>query len=135
MSNLETTEPDPAAISIPNDETVNKNGEESSAPTDVAAVMAEAQPEAQKEEKIDTEMGNNSVANPTNENGDDASAKKENGNQKSEKKHYSEKRQYNNRNGDDRRGGYQSRRNQAKYDPSVLEPSEDPVLMRGQVGY
>ena len=39
MSDLkvEATEPDPSATSLPNDETVNKEGGDSSAPTDPAA--------------------------------------------------------------------------------------------------
>jgi lupus La protein len=126
MSNLpvETTEPDPAATSISNDETVNKSGGDPSAPTNTDSVMTDAEAEAEKsngaeeikkdEKNVDTEKNGEATKI-----GD---TKKE-----SSEKHNS--RQH----GGDRRP-WVKHENRSKYDPSVLPSSDDPKEIRAQVG-
>ncbi|TVY64364.1 La protein-like protein, partial [Lachnellula suecica] len=121
MSNLpvETTEPDPAATSISNDETVNTNGGDASAPTIAETVMTEAAPEAKKAETEDADMDNSGEAKIKKESPDGKDWKKNGGDRNRE------------RNGDSGR----KFKNNSKYDPSVLPESDNPKLIRGQVEY
>jgi len=122
MSNLpvETTEPDPAATSISNDETVNQNGGDPSAPTNSDTGMAEAEkPNGAEEVKKDDEKADTEKNGEATQNSD---TKKE-----SSEKHNS--RQY----GGDRKP-WVKHENRSKYDPSVLPSSDNPKEIRAQVG-
>jgi lupus La protein len=131
MSNLpvETTEPDPAATSISNDQTVNKEASDASAPTNTETVMADTEPAKSngaseaKTEKADVDMEKN---------GEDTPVKKEqNGDSPKAKREHHDKKGYNNHR-DNYRKPYG--KNQSKFDPSVLPESNDAGEIRGQVG-
>jgi len=133
MSNLpvETTEPDPAATSISNDQTVNKEAGDASAPTSTETTMTDAEPAKSngaaevKTEKEDVDMQKN---------GEETAAKKEkNGDSPKVKKEYHNKKDYGQR--DNKYGkSYPKHENYSKYDPSVLPQSSDAGKIRGQVG-
>ena len=132
MSNLkaETTEPDPAATSLSNDDTVNKEGGDPSAPTDKEVVMAAAESEdvngasdvkeEKTAEKSEAATDVNEEIRDTKEEDSGVSLKKEdkiddNGVLKT-------KAQVD-----------ETRRNHSKYDPSVLPTTDDPKKIRAQV--
>lgn len=131
MSNIpvETTEPDPAATSISNDQTVNKEAGDASAPTNTDAVMADTEqsksngPNEAKTEKADVDMEKNGEEPPV--------KKEENGDSPKSKREYHDKKGYNNRRDNYRKPYF---KNQSKFDPSVLPESNDAREIRGQVG-
>ncbi|KUJ17083.1 uncharacterized protein LY89DRAFT_585366 [Mollisia scopiformis] len=115
---IEATEPDPAAASIPNDETVNKENGDASAPTDVDVVAEETKAEVKEEngdaaEKKDVKSEDTEEAN---EEGKPKLRFNENGILKTSAKPIE---------------GV----NNSKYDASVLSESEDPVKIRAQVEF
>lgn len=123
MSNLpvEAVEPDPAATSISNEETVNKNGGDASAPTSTDSVMADAEFEKPKDEEVkkqeeDTTAQKNGEAA---KNGDSKNGSSEN---------------HDHKNHEGERKPWFKPENRSKYDPSVLPSSEDPKEIRAQVG-
>jgi lupus La protein len=109
---VEATEPDPATTSLPNDETVNKEGGNTSAPTEKDAEM----PDAESKEA-------NGAAGLKEENGDDKS-EKSGAIKKEQLSPKSSRRQYDNKN---------RRENNSKYDPSVLPTTDDHKKIRAQV--
>ncbi|KAE9363639.1 hypothetical protein N431DRAFT_389686 [Stipitochalara longipes BDJ] len=136
MSNLkaEITEPDPAATSLPNDETINKEAANPSAPTDKEVVMtgagsedsngaAELKEEQKvekseattdvKEEKSDKKTEGNGASKGKKERFDD------NGVLKTSAKIYET----------------DARKNYSKYDPAVLPTTDDPSKIRAQVEF
>ena len=127
---VETTESDPAATSISNDETVNKTGGDPSAPTDTDSVMAEVKSEKpngaeevkEEEKKEDVDMEKNGEATP---------AKEKNGDTKQESSEKYNSRKYG---GDRDRKPWVKHENRSKYDPSVLPSSDNPKEIRAQVG-
>ena len=118
---VEATEPDPAATSLPNDQTVNREGGDSAAPTekkeaemtDAESKNTNGQAEA-KEEK--TEKEEKSAATT------ESNATKEIGNSRTHNRDQSNRKSYN------------SYSNNSKYDPSVLPNTDDPKKIRAQVG-
>jgi lupus La protein len=132
MSNLkaEATEPDPAATSLPNDEVVNKESGDQSAPTDKEAVMANIESENIKggsEAKEEQAIGNSEAAEDVKE--EKVDVKTEGSGATDEKKE---------RIGED--GVLKTsaqidynRKNHSKYDPSVLPTTDDPSKIRAQV--
>jgi lupus La protein len=131
MSNLkaETTEPDPAAISLPNDDTVNKGDGDPSAPTDKEAVMAAAESEdvnGASEAKEKT-AEKSEAATDVNEEIRDTKAEDSGVSSKKEDKI-------------DNSGVLktkapidETRKNHSKYDPSILPATDDPKKIRAQV--
>lgn len=123
---VEATEPNAAATSISNDQTVKIETSNATTPTDIKPVKLEAEQEnsAEKEETKKSEQEDVDVE----KNGEAAPHK--NGNFKNDSPRRREYKKY------DRGGDYQyKRRNESKYDPSVLSPSDDPGLIRGQVEF
>ena len=120
MSDLkvEATEPDPSATSLPNDETVNKEGGDSSAPTDPTAETESKPANGEvKEEAVEKKA----------ENGSDH--KDENAGKKQDRKRYDE-------NGvlkTTAKQDWDDHKNNSKYDPSILPTTDDPVKIRAQV--
>lgn len=118
----EAVDVDPAATSIPNDETANKNGGDTSAPTDVADLKAES--------NAATAIGaENGDAVKT----DDVVESKPSNGEKHERK-------YNNDRGDHRGGkgrDYERKpyKNNNKFDPATMPVSSDASKIRAQVGY
>lgn len=131
MSNLpvETAEPDPAATSIGNDQVVNKEGGDASAPTDVAAEKLETEveksngaQEAEKGEKTEEpEKADETKANEPPKDDSSPKGKADESNGRPNKKH------------EDNDRPFQKRENHSKYDPSVLPADSDPKLIRAQV--
>jgi lupus La protein len=132
MSNLkaETTEPDPAAISLPNDTRVNKDGGDPSAPTDKEVIMAAAKSE-------DTNGASKIKEEQTAEKRDAATdVKQENSDKKVEENGASLKKVE----VIDDKGILKTaapveegRKNHSKYDPSILPTTDDPSKIRAQV--
>jgi lupus La protein len=129
MSNLkvETTEPDQAATSLPNDKTANKEGGDPSAPTDKEAIMADSESKdtngkAEVEEK--TEVKNKDATDVREEKNDE----KANGNGTPQSK---KQRTYDN--GVLKTSGQEGRGRNSKYDPSILPTTDDPSKIRAQV--
>lgn len=134
---VEIIEPDPAATSLSNDETVNKEGGDQSAPTKKNAEMIDAKSEDVKETNGSTEVkeaeGSEKVeeknAGKTEEKTEavvkDEKSEKQNGHKRGEfKKEY-----------DNNRGprNYNKGPNHSKYDPTVLESTDDHKQIRAQV--
>lgn len=109
---VETIEPDPAATSISNDETVNKPVEE--APTTAAAQTEEVTATNGSGETKESES-NAEVA----KNGEAKAEVKDDTNKAPARKPYNNK--------------HVKQANNSKYDPSVLETSDDPKQIRAQV--
>ena len=134
MSNLsvETTEPDPTATSVPNDQTANKESGDPSAPTDKDTVMAEAK---SKEASGATEV---KEEKPAETNGGEAKVKEEESGVKPEEKDTPEKKLR-----FDEKGVLKTSvkihenshryTKWSKYDPSVLPATDDPTKIRAQV--
>ncbi|RDL33773.1 uncharacterized protein BP5553_08141 [Venustampulla echinocandica] len=134
MSNLpvETAEPEPAATSIGNDQVVNKEGGDASAPTEVAAAKTETETEksngAHETEKVEkTEQSGKT--------GEDTQANEQRNSDGSPKTKGGESngRSNNKRENNDR--PFQKRENHSKYDPSILPADSDPKLIRAQVEF
>jgi lupus La protein len=126
MSDLkpEVVEPDPAATSIANDETVNKPKEDASAPTDVAAIVKDIK--ANPEDKEDTNANSESVETNGAGKVDFKHEKSETNGKKpyrGEKKHYNDEQAYK---------PYSSRKFN-KFDPTAVAPTDDPSKIRAQV--
>jgi lupus La protein len=131
MSNLkvETSEPDPAATSLPNDETVNKDGGDPSVPTDKEAVMAAVESKdtngTTEVEEASTIEKNEATADVEEEKSDDKT--EDNGAPQKKKQ-----RTY-----DDgvlkTSGKVKENARNSKYDPSVLPTTDDPGKIRAQV--
>jgi lupus La protein len=102
---VESIEPDPAATSLPNDDTVIKPAENGSAPTDKDAEIAEAKAEQ---------------------------GKTSNGAAKAEEKESAEEQKKDTSRPPRRQ--YAKSANHSKYDPAVLEASDDAKAIRAQVG-
>lgn len=96
---VEAVEPDPAATSLQNDETVNAKQEEK---TDTNGAEAAKELEKANGEKDETEDTKKNEENP----------------RRSGRKH---------------QGRYEKRENNSKYDPSVLENTDDHKQIRAQV--
>jgi lupus La protein len=126
MSNLktETTEPDPAATSLPNDETVNKEGGDPSAPTGKEVVMAGAE----------SEVANGAAEVKEEQTAEKSEAVTDIKEEKSDVKAEEKKERF------DENGVLKTsvqidgeRRNYSKYDPAVLPTTDDPSKIRAQV--
>lgn len=132
MSNLkaETTEPDPAATSLPNDNTVNKGDVDPSVPTDKEAVMAAAESEdvnGASEAKEEKTAEKSEAATDVNEEISDTKAEDSGVSSKKEDKIGNSgvlktKAQID-----------ETRKNHSKYDPSILPNTDDPKKIRAQV--
>jgi lupus La protein len=130
MSNLkvETTEPDPAATSLHNNETANKEGGDPSVPTDKEAIIADVESKDTngkaevKEEK--TEVKNKDATDVREEKNDEKTNGK--GTPQSKKQ-----RTYDN--GVLKTSGQEGRGRNSKYDPSILPTTDDPSKIRAQV--
>lgn len=130
---LETTEPDPAATSISNDETVNKENTDDSAPTDTTAIETSAPIEKDAAvEDVATKEANGSADKVTEESKEtpaSGEAKEKNGNgARTYTSHKNPKL-----NGVLMTTATVDGKNNSKYDPSTLQPTDDPVLIRAQV--
>lgn len=112
MSSLpvEATEPDPAATSIPNDEAVNKEQGDSSAPTATEVVAEDKQENGEAEKKEENGAAEEKKSDKPIE------RKDENGVLKTS-------------------GTILEGRNNSKYDASALPESDDPVKIRAQVEF
>jgi len=115
MSNftVESTNPDPAAAALSNEQTVSKDGGDPSAPTDTEAVMAGAGV------KESNGLTHDEIEEKTAENGTPKNSKLstyENGMLKTTAR--------------ERDDG----RSNSKYDPSILPETDDPKKIRAQVG-
>ena len=132
MSNLkaETTEPDPAATSLSNDDTVNKEGGDPSAPTDKEVVMAAAESEdvnGASDVKEEKTAEKSEAATDVNEEISDTKAEDSGVSSKKEDKIGNSgvlktKAQID-----------ETRKNHSKYDPSILPNTDDPKKIRAQV--
>ncbi len=118
---VEATEPDPATTSLPNDQTVNKEGGDSAAPTekkdaeitDAESKKTNGQAEAvEKETEKEEKSAATTESKETKENGKPRTSTREQSNRK----------------------GYSSYSNNSKYDPGVLPNTDDPKKIRAQVG-
>jgi lupus La protein len=126
----ETTEPDPAATSLPNDETVNKEGGDASAPTGKEGIMAAAESkDANGASKIKEEQTTekSEAATDVKEGNSDKKAEEIGASLKKEEKI-------------DDKGILKTaapveegRKNHSKYDPSILPTTDDPSKIRAQV--
>ncbi|PVH82600.1 hypothetical protein DL98DRAFT_513708 [Cadophora sp. DSE1049] len=122
MSDLkvEATEPDPSATSLPNDETVDKEGGDSSAPTETAVAPGTKPANGEvKAEAADTKVENGSES------------KDEKAGKKQDRKRYDE-------NGvlkTNARQDWDDHKNNSKYDPSILPTTDDPAKIRAQVEF
>jgi lupus La protein len=132
MSNLkaETMEPDPAATSLPDDDTVNKGDGDPSAPTDKEAVMAAAESEdvnGASEAKEEKTAEKSEAATDVSEEISDTKAEDSGVSSKKEDKIdntgvLKTKAQID-----------ETRKNHSKYDPSILPTTNDPKKIRAQV--
>jgi lupus La protein len=136
---VEATEPDPAATSTSNDETVSKKTGDNSAPTDVEAVKTEAEVKPSngafevKSEKVEVKEEDVDVKTENNDNKDEAiSDSKE---IKSEDKEEKKPKQRTYENGMLKTSAriQDDRKSQSKYDASVLPETDDPSKIRAQV--
>ncbi|KAH7384784.1 hypothetical protein BKA64DRAFT_711905 [Cadophora sp. MPI-SDFR-AT-0126] len=122
MSDLkvEATEPDPSATSLPNDETIKKEGGDSSAPIETAAETETKPVNGEvKEEAVEGKVEN------------DSEAKDEKAGKKQDRKRYDE-------NGvlkTSARQDWDDYKNNSKYDPSILPTTDDPAKIRAQVEF
>lgn len=135
---VEIIEPDPAATSLANDETVNKEGKNQSAPTEKNVETTDAKPEDVKETNGSAEVkeseGSEKVEEKSTDKAEekteqvavkDEKSEKQNGHKRGDfKKEYDNNRAPRNFN----RGP-----NHSKYDPSVLESTNDHKQIRAQV--
>ena len=139
---VETIEPDPAATSLSNDETVSKAGEDQSAPTEKVGVVTESKPEEVKESNDTADVkeseSTENVEVKTEETTEEKKSEKKD--EKSEKwqknghKRGDFKKEYDN--SQPRRthfNSYPKGPNNSKYDPTVLESTDDHKQIRAQV--
>jgi lupus La protein len=141
MSNIkvETTEPDPAATSFPNDEMINKEGGDPSAPTDKETIVADAKSketngkvEAEEKQMKEENRYLKEVKDEKNEEKtDEKTEEKTEENGTTQKKN---PRTYENgvlkTSGQVQEGrGVKN----SKYDPSILPTTDDPSKIRAQV--
>jgi len=132
MSNLtaETTEPDPAATSLPNDGTVIKEGGDPPAPTDKEVVKAAVESEdtnGAAETKEEQSTVKSEAATDIKEEKSDKKAE-ENGVSGKNKERFDD-------NGILKTSAQidETRKNYSKYDPAVLPATDDPSKIRAQV--
>ncbi|KAH6666322.1 hypothetical protein B0J14DRAFT_604637 [Halenospora varia] len=142
MSNIpvEATEPDPAATSIANDQTVNNEGADRSAPTEANEVMADANGVNGEETsaagaKVEESEKTFQATPPKTESSENGVAddKKEVKEEKDIKMADAEKGNRNYEHKD--RKQFIKRENNSKYDPSSLPPDSEPKNIRGQVEF
>lgn len=138
---LEVTEPDPSATTIQNDETVNTNGSDPSAPTDVSAETAKSDGVNTEQLKADQEASpavKSSSEAITSEDTPKEDVKAEAGDVAVKKDNSSTSDRHrggNNRvNGNAYRGrDVYPRRKNNKFDPSSQDVTDDPTKIRAQV--
>lgn len=120
MSNLsvEAAEPEQTAVSLASDQAVDKNGAEVSAPGDADAVVADSKVTKEINEPELTKSESKNEENAVEELGKNAAAMGKKDDDEISKSRY---------------GEYQKRRNDSKYDPSVLPTENDPKKIRAQV--
>ena len=133
MANLkaEITEPDPAVTSLPNDETVNEEGGDESAPTDKGVALAAVESEdANGAAEIKGEQAAEKSEATTD-------IKEENSDKKADKNGSSgeKKKERFDDNGVLKTSAQidETRKNYSKYDPAVLPNTDDPSKIRAQV--
>ncbi|CZT00531.1 related to RNA-binding protein La1 [Rhynchosporium graminicola] len=122
-----TTEPDPSATSIPNDQTVMKEAGDSSEPTVKDIDMAESKP-ANGEAEVKEEA---SVK-------EDTDAKKDVKEEADEKKDVKQDKRRYDENGvlkTSAQVDWKDHRKNSKYDPSILPTTDDPAKIRAQVEF
>lgn len=130
---VETNEPDPAATSLPNDETVNKEGADKSSPsaedTAVSNVKSEEVKEANGSAEVKEEKSEKPEEKTTEKDGKkfekNGHFKKGGFNKEHERDNSQFRRHFNT---------YPKGPNHSKYDPSVLEATDDHKQIRAQVG-
>jgi lupus La protein len=136
---VEAAEPDPAATSTSNDETVSKEAGDNSTPTDVEAVEAEAEVKPSngasevKSEKVEVKEEDAVVKTENSDNKDGATldSKEIKNEDKEEKK--PKQRTYENGMLKTSARIQDDRKSQSKYDASVLPETDDPSKIRAQV--
>jgi lupus La protein len=136
---VEASEPDPAATSTSNDETVSKETGDNSTPTDVEAVKTDPEVKPSnsasevKSEKVEVKEEDVDVKteNSDNKNGATSNSKEVKSEDKEEKK--PKQRTYENGMLKTSARIQDDRKSQSKYDASVLPETDDPSKIRAQV--
>lgn len=125
---VEATEPDPAATSLPNDQAINKDVGDSSAPSVKETVMADTEDKAAN----GTAEVKEEIADKTGENGATSEVKEEQTDKKDENNRKRKVRTDENGVLKTSKWEYDGKSG-SRYNPEVLPVTDDPKLIRAQV--